>query len=83
MNTNFLKDKSQALHEAEQEYLKLGLQLKELSRGKIAEKFSIPRSSVTAVAQLDIDDFILIGELLIERRKMVERRAFLRRSYLG
>jgi len=82
MNKSFLKNKSKALQEAEQEYLKLGLQLKELSRGKIAEKFSISKSSVTAVYQLDLDDFVLIGELLKERRKMVERREFLRRSYL-
>jgi len=79
----FLKQKSRALIDAEQEYLKLGLQLKELSRGKIAEKFLIPKSAVTAISLLDIADFVLIGDLLVERRKMVERREYLRRAYLA
>ncbi len=82
MNTEFLKQKSQALCDAEQEYFKLGLQLKELSRGRIAEKFLIPKSAVTAISRLAIDDFELISELLKERRKMVERREYLRRAYL-
>ena len=78
MNREFLKEKGQVIRDAELEYEKLGLQLNELTREKIAEKFEVNPNAITTIAGLELEDFLLIGELVIERERMVARRKVLR-----
>jgi hypothetical protein len=81
MTREFIKMNAQIVSDAKNEYKALGLQLKELTRAKIAEKFLIHSLVVTAVALMSEDDYRLIGELIKERQKMIKRRKELREQY--
>lgn len=61
------------------EYLKLGRELENTTRYKLAEKFNVSICGMALLRQLTIDDFILLKEVLDDRAKTVERRKFLRR----
>jgi hypothetical protein len=80
MDKVFLQEKNLKVLELKQEYENLGMQLKELTREKIAEKFLIQPYAVTAIFNLDSDDLALITELVKERNKMLARRKVLRKT---
>ena len=70
-----VSDKVQSAHS---EYLKIGLELKQLTVKAIAAKFDINHLAVTSIRRLDDDDLRLIRELIKERERLLLRRAELR-----
>lgn len=60
------------------EYQKLGSELKETTRTKLAEKFGLSVHLLTGINRIKIEDLILIKKILTDRKKSMNRRAELR-----
>jgi len=75
----FRRTESPSYKAAVEEYQKLGAELDNTTRYKLAEKFGVSAASMGLLRQLTIDDFKLLKAVLDDRTKTVERRKFLRR----
>ncbi len=64
--------------ESMNEYLKLGDELKNTTRIKLAEKFDIDPYALSGIARLDMQDIELIMALLADRQEILIKRKKLR-----
>jgi len=78
MSRRFKKEFQPRYLTAVEEYKKLGDELKQTTRVRIAEKFDTDIYAIAGIAKLGLDDFRLIHELLQDRREMIAKRATLR-----
>jgi len=81
MIDRFGRERGIEFEQAKAEYLKLGLEKKQLTRAAIAEKFDIDPQSISGIAQIEIEDFHLIRALLEERKNIAVKRKHIRDIY--